>query len=145
MNLATQYSEIVDSAARKPHEKIRSSTLGHQEALEELWQVWVECQDANWDGYQAFPVTQDAYRNAYQFVESLPLGFPAPTFGAEPSGAITLEWYRSSRRLLSVSVTGDGEIFYAALFGTNRVHGREDLFGGVPKIILSLIQRVYSV
>jgi hypothetical protein len=142
--MATQFSQIVDSAAGRPQEKIRLSTLGHQEAFDQLWEVWNECRQANWDGYRALPVSQDAYRHAYLFVESLPVGFPAPTFGAEPSGAITLEWYRSQRRLLSVSVTGDGEVFYAALFGTNRVHGREDPLGGVPKILLNLIQRVYS-
>ena len=84
INMATQFSEIVDLAAGKPHEKIRHSSLGHKETLDELWEVWDECRKVNWDGFRAIPVDQETYRAAYFRLESLPLGFPKPTSGAEP-------------------------------------------------------------
>src|SRR5262245_7625563 len=90
-----QYAVWIDQTARRPQNEIRNSTLGHQEAIDELWEVWNECQQANWDGYDALPVEHDTYRAAYLLIESLPLGFPRPTIGAEPDGQLTLEWHKS--------------------------------------------------
>jgi hypothetical protein len=98
----------------------------------------------NWDGCEASAVSQDTLRNAYSFLESLPIGFPAPSIGAEPDGHLTLEWHRSGRRTLSVSVSPDDELHYAGLFGPSRVYGTEAYFGEVPHSILDLIRRVYS-
>lgn len=75
---------------------------------------------------------------------SLPIGFPAPSIGAEPDGHLTLEWHRSPRRTLSLSVSPDDELHYAGLFGPSRVYGTEAYFGEVPKSVLHLIRRVYS-
>ena len=111
---------------------------------DELATVWEECREPNWDGFQAIPIDQDGLRSAYVFLESLPLGFPAPSIGAEPDGAFTLEWHRSKRRTLSVSVASSDELHYAALLGPNRVYGTEAFFGDVPSSILDLIRRVYS-
>ncbi|MFH0937823.1 MAG: hypothetical protein V1899_00835 [Planctomycetota bacterium] len=67
---------------------------------------------------------------------------PMPSVGAEPDGHVTLEWHHSSRRTLSVSVSPDGELHYAALFGASKVYGTEPFFGNVPKSILDLISQV---
>lgn len=72
MNAARQYSEALNSWAQMPRQEVRRSVLGHQEALEELWEVWNECRVANWDGYDAYPVEQETYRAAYRLIESLP-------------------------------------------------------------------------
>ncbi len=122
-----------------------SSAFGIESTLrDEFAAVWEECRDANWDGYNAQPVTQDVLRNAYVFLEALPFGFPRPSIGAEPDGDLTLEWHRSARRTLSVSVNPYGELHYSALFGPNRVYGTEAFFGDVPETILSLVRRVYT-
>src|SRR5437016_14217198 len=42
--------------------------------LEELCAVVDERRDSNWDGYGAAPLTIEAYRNAYLFLEALPFG-----------------------------------------------------------------------
>jgi len=122
-----------------------SNVFGNESALrDELATVWEECREPNWDGFHALPVSRDALRSAYCFLESLPLGFPAPSIGAEPDGALTLEWHRSARRTFSVSVSPDDELHFAALFGPNRVYGTEAFFGEVPESILDLIRRVYA-
>ena len=97
----------------------------------------------DWDGYGAIAVAQETLHNAFLFLESLPFGFPAPSIGAEPDGHLTLEWHRGRRRTLSVSVSPEGELHYAGLFGPSRVNGTEALFGEVPGSILDLIRRVY--
>lgn len=137
---ATQYSHLLDSVARKSQLALRDSTLGHPEALEELWDVWDECRIANWDGYQALPVEQETYQAAYALIESLPLGFPRPSTGAEPDGQLTLEWHKSPRRTLSVSVDPDGFLHYAGLYGANKRFGTLAFFSTAPCELIQLVR-----
>lgn len=136
---------VTESALRGLRSLQESNVFGLESLLrEELATVWEECRAANWDGHEAVAVSQDTLRNAYSLLESLPIGFPAPSIGAEPDGHLTLEWYCSPRRTLSVSVSPDDELHYAGLFGPSRVYGTEAYFGEVPKSILQLVRRVYS-
>lgn len=135
---------VEHSTQRSRRQLQGANVFGIDGALrDELATVWEECRQPNWDGFQAIPIDQDGLRSAYVFLESLPLGFPAPSIGAEPDGAITLEWYHSERRTLSVSVSSADELHYAALLGLNRVYGTEAFFGDVPGSILDLIRKVY--
>jgi len=110
-------------------------------AFDDLSQVYEECLEPNWDGYDALPVTEEAYRLTYELLEALPLSTPLPSIGAEPDGQLTLEWYCSPRRTLSVSVSPEGELHYAALLGDSKVYGTEPFFGEAPKAIVDLIHR----
>lgn len=65
-----------------------------------------------------------------------------PETGAEPDGAISLEWYRSAERVISVSVNPGGEIFYAAIVNRRRIHGRDSGPPGVSDDLLALISGV---
>lgn len=118
--------------------------LQKSSAFDELAEVWEECRHANWDGYGALPVSQDALRNAYVLLETLPLGFPGPSISADPNGCLSVEWYRNSRRVLSMAVTPDGLLHYAAILGPNKTCGTEIFFGDLPVAIVELIRRVYS-
>jgi hypothetical protein len=117
---------------------------GFGTAFEDLQSVAQECSSPNWDGYGAAPVVQEAVGQAYRFLTALPLGTSAPSVGAEPDGHIVFEWYHSPRRTLSVSVSPEGELHYAALLGLRKIHGTEPFFGKVPQGILDLIRRVIS-
>ena len=59
--------------------------------------VWDDVREPNWDGYGAIPVAREALRNARLLIDSLPGDLPAPSFGAEPDGHLTLEWHRNAR------------------------------------------------
>ena len=110
----------------------------------ELSQTLDECRDPNWDGYGAQPVSDGTYHFAQQFLEALPLGTPAPSIGAEPDGHLTVEWYRSPRRTLSVSISPEGDLHYAALIGSAKAYGTEPFLGEAPKSIVDLIHRVMA-
>lgn len=111
----------------------------------DLFQVAEDCRNGNWDGYDAEPVSDESYWHAYRFLESLPLGTPAPSIGAEPDGDVTLEWYRSPRRTLSVSISSEGDIHYAALLpGLEKHYGSVPFFGEAPTAILELIRRIHG-
>lgn len=143
-------AQFIDEAARASREgfQVLNTFAIDSFVLEELANVWQECREPNWDGYNAKPVSQDALRNAYQFLESLfykPVRVAAlPSVGAEPDGDITLEWRRSGRRNLSVSISPDGNLHYAALFGPSRELGTEAFFGEVPTRIRQLIRRTFD-
>ena len=128
------------------HHKLQESyTLGQKASLAELNQVYVECSSRDWDGYGAEPVSQSAEEFATGFLLALPLGTPAPAVGAEPDGHITLEWYKSPRRTLSVSVSPEGLLHFAALMGSSKQYGTEPFYGIMPQAILDLIYRVSTV
>src|SRR5262245_1263733 len=135
-----QYAGLIDEAARHPQSEIRKSTLGHQEAIEELWDVWTDCRQANWDGFDALAVEQDTYTAAFLLIESLPLGFPRPSIGAEPDGQLTLEWHKSQRRTLSVSVDPDGLLHYAGHYGPNKRFGTLAFFSTAPSELTQLVR-----
>ena len=142
---ASETAHFIDWESGDARRQLNSSLslgLGRTGVYEQLWDVAEECGTAGWDGTSARPIGTDTYRNAYRFLESLPLGTSAPSIGAEPDGHITLEWYSHPHRTLSVSVSPEGELHYAALLGASKQFGTEPFFGESPRVILDLIQRV---
>lgn len=129
---------------RRRLRETHSLGLGADRALEELFVVARECRTPNWDGYGAEAIEEETCRQAYRFLEALPLGIPAPTVGAEADGHLTLEWYKTPERVLSVSISPNGMIYYAALIGSSKRSGTEPFLGEVPGDILHIIRRVLS-
>jgi hypothetical protein len=117
---------------------------GSRAVFEELFEIVNQCNVPDWDGYGAEPVSNEAFLKAYFFLEAMPLGMQPPSIGAEPDGQITLEWYKSTRRTLSISVSPEGDLHYSALIGTNKAYGTEAFFGEIPTPIIELINRVLN-
>ena len=110
----------------------------------DLQAVFDKTQQPGWDGDSAEPVAQDTYLNAWRLLESLPLGIQAPSIGVEPDGHLTLEWYKAPRRTISISVSPDGFLYYAALIGIRKTNGSEPFFGELPQNILELVGKIYA-
>ena len=110
--------------------------------FEELLKTFEECREPNWDGYGAQSVREETYDLAHQFLAALPLSTPVPSIGAEPDGQITVEWYRSPQRTLSVSVSPNGDLHYAALLGAERICGTETFRARMPQVLSDLIARI---
>jgi hypothetical protein len=138
---------FVSQQAETGFDHLRSSLafgLYGKKAFADLSVMFEECREANWDGYNAVPVSGNTYQLAVQFLKALPLGAPAPAIGAEPDGHLTMEWYRSPRRTLSVSISPEGEVHYASLIGSGKAYGTEPFFGDAPESIINLINRVMA-
>jgi hypothetical protein len=135
-------AEFVARTIRRGRRHLRTSIALGGTAMDELASVWNDCKIPDWDGYGAAAVNQDTFRNAYFVLESLPPGFPAPSIAAEPDGAVTLEWHRSPRRTLSVSVDEMGDLHYAALLGPNQQFGTEVFGGELPERLARLVEEV---
>ena len=123
--------------------RLRNTLLfGASKAFEDLQMIYDECRSENWDGYGALAVGEETYLFAENFLRVLPLGTKAPSIGAEPDGQMTLEWYQTPRQTLSLSISPDGVVHYAGLFGSSKAFGSELFVGKVPEIVLDLIKRV---
>ena len=68
---------------------------------------------------------------------------PNPEVDVDPDGEISLTWQKSPRRVFSISISGDGVLHYAGLYGYNKSHGSEYFADVIPGEIIRLIQRVY--
>ncbi len=136
---------VQEQVARQNRFLQKSAALGIEHLIrEELAEVWEECSQPDWDAYNALPVGWDSLVNAHRLLLALPLGMKLPSIGAIPSGHITLEWHHSRRRSLTVTVSPDGDLHYAALLGPGRTCGTEPFFDEAPQTILDLIARVYQ-
>jgi len=145
---ASDTAYFIAEQAQKGRGHLQSSHslgLGATRVLEDLIKVAEECSSADWDGYGAAPIRNETFWQAYHFLSALPFGFPTPSVGAEPDGHLTFEWHRSSRRTLSISVSPEGDLHYAALLGASKAYGTEPFSEVVPKIVLDLINRVCSL
>ncbi len=94
-----------------------------QAALQELDAVYAERNEANWDGYGAYAVHRFTYEKAQEFINNLPSAVGTPEIGAEPDGELTLEWYRNTGRLLSISLAMNGRLTYIYRNGSTRLRG----------------------
>ncbi len=127
---------------RRLHESIALGLEG-KGVFGELFAVYTECSDPNWDGYSALPVLPETYDNTRRYLESLPLGTPPPSVGAEPDGHLTLEWHSAPRKTLSVSIAPDGNLHYASIIGPFKRFGTEPIASHGSEII-NLIRRVLT-
>ena len=118
--------------------------LQRQRAFNELAEIYGECSSKGWDGNAAVPVDPRTYLAAWEFIEALPSHVPQPSLGVDPDGDVTFEWYAAPRRAVSVSISPNRELHFAALLGSRRYNGREPFFGDVPGGLISHISDVLA-
>lgn len=113
-----------------------------KEILQKLDEVFKECSLDGWDGLNAEHVSEGTLRIAKSFLKSFPLGIESPDVGAEPDGAITLEWYKSSNNVISFSINPDGTLSYAAIIGYKKKYGSDSACVPISEDLLRLIVQV---
>mgnify|MGYP001608468113 FL=1 len=97
----------------------------------------------NWDGYGAAPVTTGVIDAARRFLAAIPETWPVPEVSAEPDGELCFEWARAPHWVFSVSVSGEGRLSYAGLFGASRAHGVEFFAGTLPEAVVVNLERLF--
>ena len=114
-------------------------------ALETLNEVYEECSAANWDGYNAQPISREKYFEASKLIRMLPNSFPVPDILPEPDGGIGLEWYQEKYFSFAVGITGKNMITYVGRFGkNNQTYGTETFIDSVSDVILNGLKRLFS-
>ncbi len=142
---ASAVAQMIEEVLKDSRNHLQESAglnPGLSEAYAGLATIEEECEMSGWDGYDAVPVHPLSVALAQQFLEALPLGLEAPTVGSEPDGQVTLEWYRAPTRILSVSLSPEGELHYASLFGASKRYGSESFSGVVPESVLDMARKI---
>lgn len=112
--------------------------------LTEITHVAKHCAAPHWDGSHADAVPPATVDAANRLIDSLPVDVPLPTVTAEPDGQLNFEWYREPRKLLSVSVSASGTLYWAALIGSEDPRGSIQFSDQFPKTLLYWISQVYE-
>ncbi len=112
--------------------------------LESLQEAFQRCRHSNWDGEQAEAISCETFEIARRFIEALPRNSPLPTVTPEPDGQLDFEWYHSPRRMLTVSVSGTGTLYWAALIGSEDPRGSYPFANQFPKMLSICISQVFE-
>jgi hypothetical protein len=143
ISLTAQYLDKASKAQAQHFSE--SAAFSKQSAYDELFNIWEECKASNWDGQDAFPVKEETLNNTRLFIDALPLGYSLPSVGVEPDGHLTLEWYRHSQWTISISISPEGILYYAALFGNSDARNSEPFLGNISQSLLNLIKQASIV
>lgn len=112
--------------------------------VNDLVEVFNECLEEGWDGYDAQPISIGAYSDALTFLQLLPTSSPPPDVVPEPDSSIGLEWSNQESSRFLVSFDGSGTFAYAGIFsGGNNTHGIESIKDSFPRAIQDFINRLY--
>jgi hypothetical protein len=142
---ASEAARVLDETRRQIFERCNNAvTLSRSDAIEAVFEAW-QATDENWKvNDDEVVVTEDVRDTAIRFIQNLPLGFPQPEVTREPDGHINFEWYRSPRRVFSVSIAPNNRLHWAALIGTESPRGTSWYLDRIPSSILDLIARVFE-
>jgi len=112
---------------------------------EELNSILYECEQQNWDGHTAKPISYKAIEHAMRYASSLPKEIPVPEATPEPDGEVALEWYGKNGSVFSISFGENSTISYAGFFSENKkTHGVEDIDSLDKEILEKYIFRTLS-
>jgi len=111
---------------------------------QELYKIYRECSESDWDNDGANPVNEQTFLEAITLLGKLPPELPLPEVMPEPTGNIAFEWYKGKRNVYVISVCGKGTIEYAGLFGRHsKTYGTEYFLRELPELIMSHILRLF--
>lgn len=118
--------------------------FGPQSALlAQLRHLATECQNANWDGYDAEPVTNEALALAASFLRALPSGFPLPDLCVEPDGSVAMEWHFGRYKRFSASFGKTNRLALAWLDGLDTGHAVAQFDGAsIPSLVRSRVMEI---
>lgn len=139
-------SNVIDEKIDEINNHITSPlSLSWKQRL--LWntdETFTECSIADWDGYDATPISENSLFSTKQLIASLPLGIDEPAVVPEPSGELALLWQEGKEKILSLSAIGS-QLVYAGLFGGDIKYGGVSRFSDEfdPKI-KALLQEYFS-
>lgn len=99
-----------------------------------------DTQREGWDGYGAAPTSAESLTRLLAFIDALPSDIDMPTPSAHPDGDMGVEWCLRPDWIISLCMSTDGKIHYAALLGERRVAQAEQFTDIAPDGIVALIR-----
>ncbi len=121
---------------------VTSQDSRQRDMFSELFDIYHECKEDNWDEEGAKAISRAAFIDAIKFIEIYPNYLPLPEVVPTMSGAFDFEWDSEEARC-NVELTGDGNIVYAGYFSENdRDYGTKPFKSYIPEALLDIIKRV---
>ena len=120
---------------------VESRSAAEASWVRELKEICSEATSQGWDGEGAAPVQQGALEYAVVFVSELAQGVRFPEVGVDPDGEVSLGW-QVHDEVFSVSISGEGRLSYAGIFGTSECYGTEWMGEQVPSEVLRQLDRL---
>ena len=105
--------------------------------------IFLECSEEGWDGYEANPVTLEALEQISLLIQDLPTWAPQPNIVPTPQGEISLEWHTKSHQILSIYPKGEYLIHAASLGPMNNQFGHTPLQEKWPDGILLFLRNYF--
>ncbi len=141
-NEASDYAAMAGSPFRTSRRTVDTVRFRSMQTVRELQALTQECGSPNWDGYGASPVIPETLDLARRLAFALPFDIPLPSVGAEADGHLTFEWYEGPRNVLSLSVSPEGLLCYAAHIGQSKRSGTEPFNGRLPEDVVQIVRRL---
>lgn len=123
---------------------INGSATGaeHKQAVHEALELGKQ---PNWNGEGAEAVSPMTAIQAERLLLALPSYLPAPDIYADPTGAITFEWYRKPRHRFALSIYEDAKIEFAGLLGEDdEVYGSTRMGSILPPVIRDHLRQLFA-
>jgi len=151
MDVATHHRDITSYSSKGASDPLKDTQraimwIEHYHryafATEALNTIARECSEANWDGYDARPISNDAYSEAQKLLRLIPVGLPMPDVTPEPAGPVAFEWHKGDHFLI-LSVEGRGTISYAGgslQDASDDTHGTVRFHDALPDAIVERIR-----
>jgi len=114
----------------------------------EFQELYEECKESNWDGYNALPVNKDAIEMAKKVLQSFSaLYIMRADLGAHPDGEVCLSFsdINGYEKSFMISVSPEGRLSYCGNVGDKFFNGEEMFDGTVSENIIDHIKNVYSI
>lgn len=113
--------------------------------IQAIYELQAECNNDNWNRDGAKAISLETAVQAEKLLLALPPELPVPEIFADPTGAISFQWYRKARHRLVLSVYASGIVEFAGLLGVdNEVYGSARMAMGLPRIISNHLRDLFA-
>lgn len=118
-----------------------------REMEKEFKELAEECSASNWDGYNAYPISEDSLKHAKRFIALLPDDISDPELACDPDGAVCFDW-GDNQFGFSLSFEADGRLCFAGRFPSDNKMGVESDCNTIPfpeeipELVLTYIRKV---
>lgn len=99
---------------------------------------------ATWHGSNTQPIAEAAVLAGLRFLSLLtPADLSDLEVSPDDDGCVSFDWYLRKERQLSVSISAEDHLYYAAILGSiERLSGRLPFYDAIPEEINQLLRRV---
>lgn len=76
-----------------------------KECINELLEVYKDCDSSNWDGYDALPISMKTYNNTLYIIGMFPKYIDHPEITPCPDNSISLDWIKDRYDMFCLNIS----------------------------------------